>query len=337
MTNIAKPPAAGFRITRTQQVILVASVVLYGAGAFVVYRHIDTAVLRMAQALPLALIAALLGLSFLNYTIRAWRWVVLGNYLGFRVPLRDNVLYYLAGYSLTSTPGKAGEAVRLWFLKSGHGVPYTKSLPLMLADRIIDMWAVLILALLSCAGFTAYAWQGLLLGLLVVAVSIPILWPLRFKPVLLWLYKLAPRRGRLLARAHRTARALAHLVSWRTYGVTLLPSIAGWFAECAALYLLLQHLGAPISVANAVFVFSFSMIVGAASMLPGGLGSTEATIVLLLKAIGVDLDVALAATAIVRITTFWFAVAIGAALMPAALQVSARAASTGRLQAASAR
>jgi glycosyltransferase 2 family protein len=67
------------------------------------------------------------------------------------------------------------------------------------------------------------------------------------------------------------------------------------------------------------------MIVGAISMLPGGLGSTEATMVLLLTALNVPLDSALAATAIVRVTTFWFAVAIGVACMPFALQWVQRA------------
>lgn len=79
-------------------------------------------------------------------------------------------------------------------------------------------------------------------------------------------------------------------------------------------------------VANAVFVFSFGMIVGAISMLPGGLGSTEATMVLLLTALGVDLDMALLATAIVRATTFWFAVVIGLIVAPSAVAASRRAA-----------
>jgi len=105
-----------------------------------------------------------------------------------------------------------------------------------------------------------------------------------------------------------------------------MPTVGGWLAEGAALFLLLRHFGADVTFLNAVFVFSFSIIVGAISMLPGGLGSTEATIVILLKALGVDLDTALAATAIIRITTFWFAVAIGVLLMPAAMNAAARSA-----------
>jgi uncharacterized protein (TIRG00374 family) len=79
-----------------------------------------------------------------------------------------------------------------------------------------------------------------------------------------------------------------------------------------------------VSPADAIFVFSFSMIVGAGSMLPGGLGSTEVTAVVLLRALGVDFDAAVVSTALVRVTTFWFAVGIGVGLLPAAIRAASR-------------
>lgn len=308
--------------TPARKLALAVTALLYLAGAVVIYVFIDHETLQTALSLPFMLVASLLGLSALNYAVRAWRWVVLSASLGVRVPVATNVLYYFAGYALTSTPGKAGEAVRLWFLKTGHGIPYERSLPMMLADRIVDIWSVLILALISIAGFTQYQWQGVTLTLLIVVASIPVLYPRRFQPVLGLLYRLAPRRGRLMVRGRRILRAMAELANWRTYGLTLLPTILGWLAEGCALFLLLQHFGAPVTFLNAVFIFCFSLIVGAISMLPGGLGSTEAAIIILLKALGVDLDVALAVTAIIRITTFWFAVTIGVLLMPTAMRAA---------------
>ena len=100
--------------------------------------------------------------------------------------------------------------------------------------------------------------------------------------------------------------------------------VAGWAAEGLALYLLLRFFGADVTPADAVFVFSFSMIVGAASMLPGGLGSTEVTAVVLLTTLGVDFNVAVASTALVRVTTFWFAVGIGVLMLPVAIRAATR-------------
>ena len=127
-------PSRGAVFTRGQKAGLAVTALLYLAAAAAIYVFIDREVLAAALSLPLGLIGALLGLSLANYLARAWRWVVLGEHLRLAVPVLHQVLYYLAGYCFTSTPAKAGEAVRLWFLKTGHGVPYAHSVPLMLAE-----------------------------------------------------------------------------------------------------------------------------------------------------------------------------------------------------------
>lgn len=303
---------------------LVAVAALYVVCGVIAFRLLDRSTLERALSLPVTLVAALLGLSLVNYLVRAWRWLVLSRFLRFEVPPLRNVLYYLAGYALTATPGKAGEAVRLWFLKAGHEVPYARSMAIMLADRALDMWAVLILVLVCFADFSSHLWQGIAVVAVIVAVSVPIVFPRLLTPLLGLGLRLAPTRRRLWVKARRALHSMAELSQWRTYGVTLVPSVAGWAAEGLALYLLLRFFGAEVSVLNAIFVFSFSMIVGAGSMLPGGLGSTEVTAVLLLKALGVDLDAAVASTALVRVTTFWFAVGIGVCLLPVAIRAATR-------------
>lgn len=315
-------------LTPSRRRTLAIVVAVYIGVAALVMARIEPQTLDLARSLPWWLVLGLLGLSLVNYALRAWRWVMLSRALDLRVPVVPNILYYFSGYSLTATPGKAGEAIRLWFLKSGHGVGYSRSLPLMLADRVLDIWAVMLLTLVSFSGFQAYRWHGLALLVLVVLVSLPIVRPRLLEPVLLAAAGVFRSRRRLLVRLRRIVHTMTRLSSFRTYGNTLIPSVLGWFAEAAALYIILQHFGAEVSLANAVFVFSFGMIVGAISMLPGGLGGTEATMVLLLTALGVPLDVALVSTALIRATTFWFAVALGLLLTPAALAASKRAAAT---------
>jgi uncharacterized protein (TIRG00374 family) len=62
---------------------------------------------------------------------------------------------------------------------------------------------------------------------------------------------------------------------------------------------------------DAIFVFSFSSIAGALSMLPGGLGVTEASMTGLMIGLGIDKSNAIAATLLGRFTTLWFGVIIG--------------------------
>ena len=53
------------------------------------------------------------------------------------------------------------------------------------------------------------------------------------------------------------------------------------------------------------------MLAGAASMMPGGLGSTEATIAALLTAEGVDLATAGLAAVGIRLASLWFSILLG--------------------------
>lgn len=329
MTASALAPASASRWSRLmagRHFWLAALALLYLLGGAALLYWTDEATWRLLQSLPLSVIAAMLGLSLANYAIRAWRWIHLSALLRLDVPVGANTLYYFAGYALTATPGKAGEAVRLLLLRQGHGIGYARSLPLMLADRILDVWGVLLLTLWGLASFAQYRWQGVLLSLLLVACSMPFLYAGRFEGLAGW--SAAWIGARRAVRVRQTLRLLQSLASWRGYGIALLPSVLGWLAEGCALYLLLQHLGTAVSLPQAVFVFAFGMIVGAISMLPGGLGSTELSMVGLLVALGVDAERALVATAIVRVTTFWFAVAIGALLLPLATR-RARAGRSG--------
>ena len=56
--------------------------------------------------------AAILGLSLLNYALRFVRWQWYLSRLGHAIPAPQRALIYLAGFALTTTPGKAGEAGR---------------------------------------------------------------------------------------------------------------------------------------------------------------------------------------------------------------------------------
>ncbi len=61
----------------------------------------------------------------------------------------------------------------------------------------------------------------------------------------------------------------------------------------------------------ASFSYSFSTIVGAISMLPGGLGLTEGSLTFLLVQKKVPVDISVATTFIIRVVTLWFAVLVG--------------------------
>lgn len=70
-------------------------------------------------------------------------------------------------------------------------------------------------------------------------------------------------------------------------------------------------MGVPIGFTTGIGIYGIAVLAGALSFLPGGLGSTEAVMGVLLVAFGADGAAAVAITLLCRIATLWFAVALG--------------------------
>jgi uncharacterized protein (TIRG00374 family) len=274
--------------------------------------------------LSLSVFVTLLGLSLVNYAARVVRWWVFSGRLGIRIPWGRSGVYYVAGFAMTMTPGKLGEVLRLWLLHRGHGYRYDHSAGLLVADRVSDAGAMLLLCIAGASSFGGNAWLVMGTAVPILAATAVFLRPGILVRIVGWLYGSFRCWPRLFARLRAALRHASRLASWQVYGGTLLLAVFGWLAEVIAFELLLAELGARVTLTQAMFVFAFAMLAGAVTMLPGGLGGTEVSMVGLLVAIGVDLDVAIAGTAIIRATTLWFAVALGFLALPLAMHLTAQ-------------
>ena len=291
-----------------------------------------TEALAHLQRIGPGVLLALLGLSLLNYAVRALRWLLFSAGAGLRVPAGPNLLYYVAGLAMSTTPGKMGEAVRLWFLRRGHGLAYERTAGLMIADRLSDAAAAVLLTLAGLGGAFAGHAAGIGAGALVVAsASALLLAPRWSRPMVGLAYRIVGRAPRLFGRIRMMLLHTGRLGTPGMYLGGLALALVGWGAEAYALKLLLDALGADVTLAQAAFVFCFAILVGAIAMLPGGLGGTEISMVGLLMALGVEAHLAIAATAVIRVTTLWFAVLLGFLALPAALRTM-RAEEAGSLE-----
>lgn len=320
----ALPPAVPAGIRRAERFVVVSMALFVAALALAAVWLGGEAMLAHVFALSPGLLAGLLGLSVANYVARAVRWHLFCRRIGLRVPWRRNLFYYVAGFSMTVTPGKLGEALRLWLLRRGHGYSYERTAGLLVADRLNDAGAMALLATLGLFSFGAHAWAVMLAVMLIAGITLLFLRPLLLLTMTEFAYARIGRWPRLFGRVRIALRQLGRLASWRLYGGTLVLAWLGWVAEAGAFYWLLVSLGAEIGPDRAMSVFALSMLAGALVMLPGGLGGTEATMIGLLVASRVPLDVAVSATAVIRVTTLWFGVALGFTSLPVTLrQVSA--------------
>jgi hypothetical protein len=93
---------------------------------------------------------------------------------------------------------------------------------------------------------------------------------------------------------------------------SILTTSAYWLLESLGVYFIL--LSFDINLLNYVHViatYTSSLILGAASFIPGGLGVVEGSLVGLLNFQGVDISDAFVLVVLIRLFTLWYSVIIG--------------------------
>jgi glycosyltransferase 2 family protein len=252
----------------------------------------------------------LLLFSLANYITRFGKWEYFLRKLDIRLPITDSLGVFLGGFAFSITPGKLGEVFKSVLIKQINGAPVARTAPVVFAERYTDLGGLVILASLGFygSGTGGIAW---LAGLALLLVLFVLISSRRVEQVLLGLFS---RLGPLADKTASVSRALESariLLQVRNLPVLLIVSAISWFWECWALVYAARAFGMPLELTDAVFIYSLATLAGALAFLPGGLGVTEGSLVMLLITRGIARGSAGAATMLIRLTTLWFAVGIG--------------------------
>ena len=258
----------------------------------------------------------LLGLSLVNYVFRGSRWHVMARKIGLPTTLTQDLRHFIGGLAMSVTPGRVGELIRMRWIKRETGWAVDRTAPLVLMDRAGDLAAMAIILALGLsfgAGGIAFGLPVAIAALLVAFIAT--------RPTLLagaagFAYRLTGFFPRLMVRVRRAAGSLSAFSDPKTVIITLALGLTGWIAEGYAFHLLLVWMGADIGIWMAATIFTFSTLAGGLTGAPGGVGGAEAAMVALLSMQGVPLETSLPATAIIRVTTLWFAIGLGLLVFP---------------------
>jgi glycosyltransferase 2 family protein len=261
---------------------------------------------------PSAALAAL-ALAATNYLVRFVRWHYYLRVLGLKVPTGESFLVFLSGFALTVTPGKLGEAVKALLLRQSRGIPAARTAPIVLAERLTDLGGLLLLAAVGAFSFDVDR-SFLVAATVAIALALAVISVEPVARAALRLVVKLPGLGRFSAKLGEFYESTATLLRPAPLGLALLLSVASWYFECLAFWLVVRGFpGAHVGHQAATFIYAAMTIAGALSFLPGGLGVTEGGMLLLLTRLGdgVAHGVAAAATFVTRLCTLWFAVVVG--------------------------
>ena len=180
------------------------------------------------------------------------------------------------------------------------GVPFRYTFLSFVSERLLDVLVVLLLG-------TYFLIEHFNLAFSLLSVAMLLL-PFIVVPALNVLLNLALRKPWL-----EPIKILSDL--WRLPVVfkSQLFTLLAWIAQGLILYLMLINFDVKISITMAISIYCLSLLIGAASLIPSGIGVTEVGMIWLLTQVGIDSDIAIITSLITRILTLWPAMLIGLA------------------------
>jgi len=263
--------------------------------------------------------AILLNVPQISIKAFRWRWLLRAQQTQYGTwPVM--LSYFGSIFVGLLTPGRLGEFVKAMHVSQDCDVPMGQAFSSVLADRLFDLYALLVVGGLALLSLTAWRDTNSALGCALLALLLTL-------PLAVFLHEGAFGRIRTLgSRLGRPGRWLFASQSWllelrsglrqlslpcllAALGLTVL-AYAVFFGQC---YLLALALGLKTSFVQISFAVALGSLVTLLPFSISGLGTREVTIVTYLGAAGVPAETALAFSLLVFVTFYLVGGLMGAA------------------------
>jgi uncharacterized membrane protein YbhN (UPF0104 family) len=208
-------------------------------------------------------------------------------------------------------PARLGDAYRSYVLKRESKVPFSASLGTILAERIVDLF-VLVIILIGAGIMTfrghstpgqaeqAYVASGILV--VIGFVGLLGLWFARHH-----VERFVPEKWRVqFGRLHDSLFACL-----RKPGRYIGTSVIIWILDGARMMLVAKSLGVSLTAATSIFVALMASLLTTLPITPAGLGVVETAIIVVLKWVDVAPSLATSVAVLDRLITYWSLILIG--------------------------
>jgi len=242
------------------------------------------------RAFPWILLLPLLLLKLIAWGLR---FIVWHYYLGVvggsavtgkgKISLTDSLIIFVAGWTLVVSPGKIAEVLKAVVVKAKSGIPVSRGVPVVIAERVIDAISVLVVTFLAVllAGdqINLGPYRGLIFvttGLLILALVAIQIGPLAYFCLnIAAKIPLVRRIHRELVEFYESSREilkLRHIIPMGIIGAT------AYAVDGFVFTIILSGFGLPVTwllFLQTSFIVGFTSALGAVSGSPNGAGVTE--------------------------------------------------------------
>lgn len=290
-------------------VITVISIVLFYA-VFAIYSDMEK-IKEFYQKIDIHYIIPIFPILIFSMFLRSLLQRFILDIMGIKISIKQSYLLFLAGLSMVITPAGSGQMIKSHFIQKKFGHPISKSLPLIFAERFYDFLAITII--LSCTMIFNYSLVSLIMIIISSALLLILVLLIRstklsnlFKTIM----KKIPIMNKLISNTnfeYSLNKIFKLDIICKALFLTMLVTLLEGFV----IYIDFLAFHIDFGYLTSIQIYYTSILFGSLSFIPGGVGITEGSFVALLTQKHLTLGFATALIIFIRLTTIWFATAIG--------------------------
>ena len=292
--------------------ILIAVVAIYAIFLFISDYNIISEKISNFKINYLPLILLFVSASWIPLIIK---WHLLLKNCEIHVPLKKNILVFLSGAAFEITPGQIGVLIKSQILKTSFNIPRTRTVPVIFIEKIYDLVGAILASIIGIIilGIEPYL---IIVAILVLAI---IFFFMYYRPASKLFFKRITKTkffSKYVENISEFDKIIQKSTSVKIATTCILLAVTYWFIISTAVYYTLIAFDINIlDYLEVLAIYATSVLLGAISFIPGGIGITEGSITGLFTLNGIDVSTALILSIMIRIFTLWYSVGVGFVLL----------------------
>src|SRR5215212_1708634 len=237
--------------------------------------------------------------------LRSIRQNLILRYIDINLHFKENLILYAAGLVMTITPASLGQVIKSHYLLKYYNQPISKTLPIVLVERYHDVLALLsfIIIFIVTNKIDALVTPIFVIGALFIAITIIV----KYKQLLVsfqgLLSKISFLKKNLGDGSLEFNRTLSLLFRRKRICYIWFVSMCAWFFEAIGIFLSFEALKLHFSFGLTTALGFSSILFGALSFIPGGLGVTEVSFVKILSSYGLEISASITVILLIRLSS----------------------------------
>lgn len=312
--------------------VIIMAVMLYFIG---IDKVIDAVKIANFWYILLAILV-----QILTYYLFALRWNIINKTANIKISIKNILPMVLVGLSINNiTPSGrgGGEPVRAFILSKHTEKPSEETFATVIADRALDTFPFLILAIITIIAIILYFKLSylvltiLILSVILVTAAFGLLIYMSLnqkvgEKVTTWIVNLINRfykkdpeslEKKAMKAISGFQKTMKMMISDKKILYHALPlSFIIWISEIMRVYIVFLAFGANVSPLLIGEVFIVASLIGMIPLLPGGLGAVDGVMILFYSSAGINPSISAAATVIERLISYWMTTMIGFVILP---------------------